>query len=114
MQSTGQTSTHDWSTQSRQSRVITQAISSFQPARQRRRRAPRLAELLLLVDDVLAHDGVVLLELELVGRVLLVLRRGVVVPRPGGRLELDVLALALLGHATPPLDLGRRRHRLPA
>src|SRR5215471_9029689 len=86
MQSTGQTSTHDWSTQSRQSRVITQAIAAL------------LLELLFLVDDVSAHDGVVLLELELVGRVLLVLRRGVEVTRPGGRLELDVLALALLRH----------------
>src|SRR5262245_34105023 len=118
MQSTGHTSTHDWSTQSRQSRVITQAIASLsQPARSTADAAPRLAELLLLVDDVLAYDGVVLLELELVRCVLLVLHRGVVVPRPGRGLELDALALALLGHLMlppGPLDLGRRRHRLAA
>src|SRR3990172_4011638 len=103
MQSTGQTSTHDWSTQSRQSLVITQAIASLSNPERSRAPAenPRLAELLLLVDDVSAHDGVVLLELELVRRVLLVLHRRVVVAGPRGGLELDVLALALLGHRTP-------------
>jgi hypothetical protein len=44
MQSTGQTSTHDWSTQSRQSRVITQAIASpSNPATSRAGKPPETA-----------------------------------------------------------------------
>src|SRR5690606_93885 len=67
------------------------------PARGRRR-APRSAQLRLLVEDVLADDRIVLLELELVRRVLPVLHGSVEVPGTGTRLELDDLALALLGH----------------
>src|SRR4029453_13247130 len=109
------------STQSRQSRVITQAIG-FRPSprasRSRLRRrcgrdgcvvSNRSAQLRLFVDDVLAHDGVVLLDLELVRRVLPVLDGRVEVTGAGARLELDDLALASLRHGP---FLRRIRHAL--
>src|SRR5215467_14639894 len=99
------------STQSRQSRVITQAIGSvplLAPLSARGESSfgrdvrgsvlERSAELRLFVGHVLPHDGVVLLDLELVRRVLPVLHGGVEMTGAGARLELDDLALASLGH----------------
>src|SRR5215813_2065228 len=116
MQSTGHTSTQLMSTQSRHSFVITQAISHLsrwlEPASPRRTSGS--AELRLLVEHVLAHHRIVLLELELVRRVLSVLHRGVEVSGSRARLELDALALSLLRHRSL-LGPGsaRVRHRGP-
>ena len=55
----------------------------------------RLFELSLFVDHVLPYNGVVLLELKLVGRVGPVLRSRIEVTGTCRRLELDFFALAL-------------------
>src|SRR5262245_44402187 len=115
MQSTGQTSTQAWSTQSLHSREITHAIfespcASMRPIACARLRAagshpPRAGALLefgFLVRHVLAHDRIVLLDLELARGVLAVLDGRVEVAGPRRRLELDLLALALLGHPEVP------------
>ena len=71
----------------------------------------RLLELRLFVDDVLSYDGIVLLELKLVGRVRAVLRGRVKMPRSRRRLELDLLALSL-GHRFDSLLPKRERFGL--
>ena len=55
----------------------------------------RLLKLRFFVDHVLSHNGIILLELELVRRVGSVLRRGVEVPGSRRRLKLDLLSLTL-------------------
>src|SRR5215831_19625019 len=106
MQSTGQTSTHDSSTQSRQSLVITHAIAfPFSAPATGATRRPALLELRLLVHDVLSNHRVVFLQLQLSRRVLAVLHGRVEVARSGGRLHLDLLALALLRHGLRPRGL---------
>ena len=59
------------------------------------RRSP-LLELLLLVDDMLAHHRIVLLQFDLVGRVLLVLDRRVEMTGSGRRLKLDLFIPKIL------------------
>src|SRR5690606_14636143 len=80
------------------SQVPAGARAAFDGSRAPEGAAPDSAQLGFLVEHVLACHRVVLLELELVRGVLAVLHRGVEVPGPRGRLELDLLALSLLRH----------------
>ena len=62
----------------------------------------QLLDFSFLVHDVLANDGIILLEFEFARRIRLVLDRRVEMPGTGTRLELDLLALAFLGHRLLP------------
>src|SRR5690348_3102257 len=73
----------------------------FPPARED---GSPLLELSLFVDDVLARDRIVLLDLDLVGRGALVLGRGVEVAGAGRGFELDLFA----GHGSAPQTFSPR------
>src|SRR6185312_15610567 len=70
---------------------------TFRRVRAKRVRAGTSLDLAFLVDHVLAHDRIVLLELELFRGVLLVLLRGVEVAGAGRRDHAD-LVLGFVGH----------------